>query len=97
MTGWPVQARRVSRRRAHPTQTVVTLREEMRQPHHRRPAHVEPAAIPVHRKAALQQHRQPHPAHLRHQQRDIVHPLRLNVCSLDHAESLPQFVYSCDI
>lgn len=80
--------------RLHLVQAVVAPREEMRQPYHRRPPHSEPTAISVHGEMA-QWH--VHPAHLRHPQRDIVHPLRRNIEALGYAESLPQIVHQLEL
>lgn len=77
----------------HLIQAMVALRKDMSQSYHCGPHHGEPAAIPVHREVTLQQQWRPHPVHPRHQQRNVIHPFRVNICPLSHAESLSQFVH----
>jgi hypothetical protein len=73
----------------HLVQAMVGLREHVRQPDRRGPAQAEPPAGAVRHEVAIDQGRQVHLAHLRHQQRDVIHPLAHNRRHLGHAESLP--------
>jgi len=71
---------------------MIPLREDVGQPDGGCPAQAESRAVAMRHKGAIDQRRQLQPAHLRHQERDVVHPLCHNAQGFVHTPSLPNLV-----
>jgi hypothetical protein len=76
--------------RLDPIEAMVGLGEQMDQPDQGGPAQGQALSIAMHDEVLIQQVREIHLLHLRHQQRNIIDPFGGNGKCIGHAESLPE-------